>query len=175
MASESSAYADPDMRRKEQSRQKDESAREHSADARDQCGKKGQTAFEGLIEMIRFRHRGSFSKTERFLNRVKRNKYLNDLDDYAQMGVEALAAATPVDSGITASSWSYIIERDDQYTRISWTNSNVNEGVNIAVILQYGHGTGTGGFVAGQDYINPAMQPIFDTIAEGVWKEVTGK
>jgi hypothetical protein len=125
--------------------------------------------------MVRFHHRGNFRKTERFFNRVKGDRYLNDLDDYGRLGVDALAAATPMDSGKTASSWTYVIERDEEHTRISWLNTNVNKGVNIAIILQYGHGTGTGGYVEGKDYINPAMQPIFDSIAEGVWKEVTRK
>lgn len=94
------------------------------------------------------------------------------LERYAREGVSALASATPVDSGATASAWSYEIEsKGDQHT-IYWTNSNSNKGVYIAVILQYGHGTGTGGYVAGRDYINPAIRPIFDNIAEEAWREV---
>lgn len=95
------------------------------------------------------------------------------LDRFGQEGVAALSSATPVDSGKTAASWSYEIERGDGKTVISWSNSNVNDGVNIAVILQYGHGTGTGGFVQGRDYINPAIQSVFDRIAEEAWREVT--
>ena len=89
------------------------------------------------------------------------------------MGVSALSSATPIDTGKTAASWGYEIESDDDGTRIIWTNSNVNKNVNIAIILQYGHGTGTGGYVQGRDYINPAMQPVFDQIADAVWREVT--
>lgn len=122
---------------------------------------------------VQFRHRGNFNKTERFLNFIKRASYLNALDRYGQMGVEALAASTPVDSGKTAASWTYEIERTDKYTRITWLNTNVNKHVNVAIILQYGHGTGTGGYVQGRDYINPAMKPIFDNIADKVWREVT--
>lgn len=122
---------------------------------------------------VEFRHRGSFGKTEKFLNYMKRASYLNALDRYGQMGVEALAASTPVDSGKTASSWTYEIERTKDHTTITWLNTNVNNHVNIAIILQYGHATGTGGYVRGRDYINPAMKPIFDTIADKVWREVT--
>jgi hypothetical protein len=123
--------------------------------------------------LITFRHRGNFNKTEKFLNKVTKREYLNILDLCGQMGVDALAAATPKDSGRTASSWSYEIERNSNTTSISWLNTNENKGVIIAIILQYGHGTGTGGYVQGQDYINPAMKPVFDKIAEMAWKEVT--
>lgn len=122
--------------------------------------------------MIRFKHRGNFNNIEKFLNKVSGSSYLNILDQYGQEGVQALSSATPKDSGITASSWDYEIERGADTTRISWFNTNVNENVNIAVILQYGHGTGTGGYVQGRDYINPAMRPVFDKIAEQAWKEV---
>ena len=94
------------------------------------------------------------------------------LEKYAKEGVSALAAATPIDSGKTASSWGYEIEVSGDSATIHWTNSNENKGVNIAVILQFGHGTGTGGYVQGRDYINPAMRPVFDRIAEEVWREV---
>lgn len=123
--------------------------------------------------MITFRHRGNFNKIEKFLNTMKGAGYLNQLDKYGQAGVNALAAATPVDSGKTASSWTYEITKTADRTVISWHNTNVNDNVNIAVILQYGHGTGTGGYVQGRDYINPAMRPVFDNIAESAWKEVT--
>lgn len=123
--------------------------------------------------MISFKHRGDFNRTEKFLNSVKGAAYLNKLAKYGQMGVDALAAATPVDSGLTAASWTYEITSDDKSTTISWINTNVNKYVNIAIILQYGHGTGTGGYVKGRDYINPAMRPIFDQIAQEAWKEVT--
>ena len=123
--------------------------------------------------MIKIVHRGSFNNIEKFLNRVRNRNYLNVLDKYGQIGVQALSESTPVDSGETAHSWNYEIERTKDRTTISWVNTNVNQGVNIAVILQYGHGTGTGGYVRGRDYINPAMRPIFDSIAEEAWKEVS--
>lgn len=88
-------------------------------------------------------------------------------------GVEALSAATPVDTGATSQSWRYEINLDRTRTTLTWLNTNTVNGVNIAIILQYGHGTGTGGYVAGKDYINPAIKPIFDDIANSVWKEVT--
>ena len=123
--------------------------------------------------VVTFRHRGNFNKLEKFLNKVADKSYLNVLDKYGQIGVQALSAATPVDSGATASSWTYEIEGGSGTTTISWLNTNENKGVNIAVILQYGHGTGTGGYVQGRDYINPAMRPVFDEIAEQAWREVT--
>lgn len=122
---------------------------------------------------ISFKHKGKFEKTAKFANKVSGGKYLDVLNNLAQIGVEALSAATPVDSGKTASSWSYEIERGAGSTKIIYSNSNVNQNVNIAIILQYGHGTGTGGYVAGRDYINPAMRPVFDQLAEAAWKEVT--
>lgn len=125
------------------------------------------------MSVVTFRHRGNFNKLEKFLNKVADKSYLNVLDKYGQMGVQALSAATPVDSGATASSWMYEIEGGSGTTTISWLNTNENKGVNIAVILQYGHGTGTGGYVQGRDYINPAMRPVFDEIAEQAWREVT--
>lgn len=121
---------------------------------------------------IRFRQKGDFRKTENFLKNLKNKRFLQKLDRYGQMGVEALSAATPVDSGTTASSWYYKITQTDYMTTVTWSNSNVNKGVNIAIILQYGHSTGTGGYVEGRDYINPAMKPIFDELAEKMWKEV---
>lgn len=123
--------------------------------------------------MIRFRHRGDLKKTEQFLRKAASGNFYGNLPALAQRGVDALANATPTDSGLTASSWSYKIERSGASCRISWLNTNVNDGVNIAIILQYGHGTGGGGYVEGRDYINPAIQPVFDEIAADVWKEVT--
>lgn len=123
--------------------------------------------------MITFKHSGNFNNTKRFFRRASEAKFLQDLDKYGRMGVEALAAATPVESGKTASSWYYEIIRSGSSFSIHWGNSHVNDGVNIAVIIQYGHGTGTGGYVEGRDYINPAIQPIFDEIAAKLWKEVT--
>ena len=122
---------------------------------------------------VNFEVSGGFTKTERFLNRMKRREYLNVLDEFGRDGVQALRNATPVDSGATAEAWDYEIKRTRNYTEIVLTNSNINDGVPIAVILQYGHGTGTGGYVQGRDYINPAIRPIFDKIAEKAWKVVT--
>lgn len=123
--------------------------------------------------MIQFRHKGDFSKLTRFLEKVKETVNLGILDKYGREGVAALASATPVDSGLTASSWYYEIVRKNGSAQINFCNSHINEGVPIAIILQYGHGTGTGGWVEGRDYINPAIQPIFDKIANEAWREVT--
>jgi hypothetical protein len=107
------------------------------------------------------------------LERVKRLRLEGILAKYGQMGVDALAAGTPVESGLTAQSWYFEVEARGGYSRITWYNRNVNDGVPIAIILQYGHGTGTGGYVRGQDYINPAIKPAFDRIEAEVWREVT--
>lgn len=123
--------------------------------------------------MISFRHKGDFSKSKRYLERLKRAVSFGILDKYGREGVAALASATPVDSGRTASSWYYKIERSGTSVTIGFYNSHINQGVPIAIILQYGHGTGTGGWVEGRDYINPAIQPIFDRIANEAWREVT--
>lgn len=123
--------------------------------------------------MIVFRQRGDFNNIEKFLKRAKKNDFYKNLDKYGREGVAALASATPIDSGLTASSWDYEIREGRNSVNIYWTNSNINNGVPIAVIIQYGHGTGTGGYVQGRDYINPAIRPIFDRIANNVWKEVT--
>lgn len=122
--------------------------------------------------MIKISSSGDFSKTFKFLNFMSNWKIDKILQKYGQQGVAALAAATPVESGTTANSWSYEIKSSGQSATIYWSNSNVNKGVNIAVILQFGHGTGTGGYVQGRDYINPAMRPVFDKIAEEAWREV---
>lgn len=123
--------------------------------------------------MISFRHKGDFSKTQKYLSKLKRGSYIRVLEKYGQQGVAALASATPVDSGLTASSWSYKIENSNGSVSIGFYNSNVQNGVQIAIILQYGHGTGTGGWVQGRDYINPAIQPIFDKLVDDAWREVT--
>ena len=123
--------------------------------------------------MIKFTHKGDFSKTNRFLERARNVARMGELDKYGQAGVDALSSATPKDSGKTASSWYYEIERQNGRVTINFNNSNVNKGVPIAIILQYGHATGTGGWVEGRDYINPAIRPIFDEIANNAWKEVT--
>ncbi len=123
--------------------------------------------------MIKFRHRGDFSKTTRYLTRAKKADYLKVLDRYGREGVAALASATPVETGRTASSWFYEVTYKSGTATITFHNSNIQNGVPIAIILQYGHGTGTGGWVEGRDYINPAVQPIFDKIANDAWREVT--
>jgi hypothetical protein len=123
--------------------------------------------------MIRFRHKGDFSKTTRFLENVKRAVKLSDFDKYGREGVAALMSATPVDSGLTANSWYYEIKNTNGSISINFNNRNIQNGVPIAIILQYGHGTGTGGWVEGRDYINPTIQPIFDRIVENAWREVT--
>lgn len=122
--------------------------------------------------MIRFRQKGDFRKLTRFLERAKEGIHLGNLDKYGREGVAALSSATPVDSGVTATSWYYEITNKDGVARITFYNSNVQNGVPIAIILQYGHATGTGGWVEGRDYINPAVRPIFDQIANTAWREV---
>jgi hypothetical protein len=123
--------------------------------------------------MIKFRQKGDFSKTTRYLERVKGVFNLSILDKYGREGVAALASATPSETGLTASSWYYKITRENGTAKITFNNSNIQNGVPIAIILQYGHGTGTGGWVEGRDYINPAIQPIFDKITNEAWREVT--
>lgn len=123
--------------------------------------------------MISITHKGDFSKTDKFLERLKRRDMFKRLDACCRDGVVALERATPVDTGKTAGSWSYEIRIGGDEVTIHWTNSNVVDGFNVAMGLQYGHGTGTGGYVRGTDYINPAMRPVFDKIAEDVWREVT--
>lgn len=123
--------------------------------------------------MITFRHKGDFSKSKRFFERIKGAVRLSDLDKYGREGVEVLKSATPVDSGKTANSWYYKIEHKKGSSIISFHNSNVQNGVPIAIILQYGHGTGNGGWIQGRDYINPAIQPFFDKIVNNAWREVT--
>ena len=113
--------------------------------------------------MITFRQKGDFSKATRFFERAREVVKLGVLDKYGRAGVE---------SGLTASSWSYEIKQRGGSAVIEYHNSNINKGVPIAIILQYGHGTGTGGWVEGRDYINPAIQPVFDKIVEDAWKEV---
>lgn len=122
--------------------------------------------------MISFKHKGNFSKFTRFLERAKEVVHLGELDKYGREGVSALSSATPKDSGLTAESWYYEIENKNGRAAITFNNSNINDNVPIAIILQYGHGTGTGGWVEGRDYINPAIQPLFDKIANDAWEEV---
>jgi hypothetical protein len=120
-----------------------------------------------------FSSSGSTIKTQAFLKKMQTGDMFVGLESLAQQGVNALAAMTPVDSGLTAASWSYAIEKKGNVIEISWSNYNREDGALVAILLQYGHGTGTGGYVSGYDYINPAIQPIFDQIAEEVWKRVT--
>ena len=123
--------------------------------------------------MFGFKMKGDLSKTKRYLNKLQLALKLGILDKYGQKGVQALSSATPVDTGLTARSWYYKIERTPNSVSIIFCNSNIQNGVPIAIILQYGHGTRNGGWVEGRDYINPAIRPIFDEILNNVWKEVT--
>lgn len=122
--------------------------------------------------MISFSQKGDFSKLTRFLKKAKEVAKFCDFDKYGQEGVDALSAATPVDTGKTAASWKYEIINENGVIRIIWKNTNIQNGIPIAVILQYGHGTRNGGWVQGRDYINPALRPVFDKIANNAWEEV---
>jgi hypothetical protein len=125
--------------------------------------------------VISFESKGSFNKTEAFLRRSRHQDILAQLEKYGRSGVDALRANTPVESGETAEGWYYEVGRKGSVYYISWNNSHVNNGVSVAILLQYGHGTGTGGYVQGRDYINPAVRPIFDRISSDVWKVVTSQ
>ena len=116
---------------------------------------------------------GNFNNLDRFLAKMRAGEMYRNLNRYGMEGVEALANNTPLDSGKTAGSWRYEVDISKTKATITWLNTNINSGVPIAIILQYGHGTGTGGYVSGRDYINPAMRPVFDRIANDVWKAVT--
>lgn len=123
--------------------------------------------------MIRFKQHGDFQKTKKYLTEIRRPVKYEVLNRFGRMGVDALMANTPIDSGETARAWGYEIEEKGNQISLVFTNSNVNDGVQIAVIIQYGHGTGTGGWVEGRDYINPVIQPLFDQMVEEIWKGVT--
>lgn len=123
--------------------------------------------------MISFRQKGDYVKLTRYLQKMKKSVRLNNLEKYGREGVAALASATPVDTGLTANSWFYEITKENNVIRISFNNSNVQNGVPIAIVLNYGHGTRTGGWVQGREYIEPAIQPIFDKITNDAWREVT--
>lgn len=125
--------------------------------------------------MITVSTSGSYDKTEKWLKDVSNMDIFKTLSRYGEMGVAALSANTPRDSGLTAASWTYEITQDKRYWGITWRNTNVVNGLPIAVLLQYGHGTGTGGYVQGVDYINPAIQPLIDIMVEEGWREVTSK
>lgn len=123
--------------------------------------------------MITVKHRGSFKKVEKFLNKMTTKRdYMSTLRRYGELGVNALQEATPKDTGKTASKWRYEIEKTNGGYTIYWLNSSTNDGVNIALLIQYGHGTGWGAYVQGIDYINPALKDVFDKMADDVWKEV---
>lgn len=122
--------------------------------------------------MITFKHKGNFEKTTKMFNEVSKMDISSIFKKYGEKGVSALSSTTPVESGLTASSWTYKIEGGKNKVSICFYNTHINKGVPIAIILQYGHGTGTGGWVQGRDYINPAIQPIFDEIVNEAWKEV---
>lgn len=121
---------------------------------------------------ISFKHKGNFDKTTKFLQRAKKREFYSNLDKYGEMGVQALSSATPIKTGQTARSWHYKIESTKNSVSIVWYNTNVNEGANIALLLNYGHGTPSGGYVRGKNFIKPAMKSVFETIEKGVWEEV---
>lgn len=123
--------------------------------------------------MIQFRQKGDFSKTIKFMKGSRDAIRYFNVDKYGREGVAALSSATPVDTGLTSESWYYEVERSKNRIRLSFHNSNVQKGIPIAIILQYGHGTRNGGWVEGRDYINPAIQPIFDKLSQDAWREVT--
>ena len=123
--------------------------------------------------MIKFKQKGDFSKLTKYFKNVSNAARVDNLEKYGKQGIIALASMTPVDSGQTAQSWYYTITNENGKTTISFNNSNIQNGVPIAIILQYGHGTRSGGWVQGRDYINPAIQPLFDRIAKDAWEEVT--
>lgn len=121
--------------------------------------------------MIKITNKGTYKKTYRFLYKLIRNEPFKSLDHYGRMGVDALSSATPVDTGLSSESWDYRIIKNPP--GIVWFNTDIATGVPVVILLQYGHGTGTGGYVQGRDFINPAIQPIFDNMIPEIWKEVT--
>lgn len=123
--------------------------------------------------MIEVTVQGDNDKTTRSLKKMASGDQFSDFDRYGQVGVRALSASTPVDTGLAAHSWYYKVIRDSRNPGIEWCNADVESGLNVVILIQYGHGTGTGGYVQGRDFINPAMQPVFDQIAIDVWKKVT--
>lgn len=123
--------------------------------------------------MISISHKGNFNNTEKFLKGSKEIDFINLLNEYGKKGVDALSQATPIDSGITSGSWRYEIHTSKGEYKVIWTNDNINQGIPIAILIQYGHATKNGGYVEGRDFINPAMKPIFDSMANELWREVT--
>lgn len=122
--------------------------------------------------MVVIKTKGSFNRTTKFLHNCLRIDYSRILKKYGERGVKELSDATPIDSGVTAESWKYEIIDSKSGPSIVWSNENINDGVNIAILIQYGHGTRNGGYVVGRDYINPAIQPVFDEMADAIWKEL---
>ncbi len=123
--------------------------------------------------MIGITSKGDFKTTNNYLKRLLEDDIFAGFDRYGRIGVDALSMSTPVDSRLTANSWGYRVIKDRERPGIEWYNTNVVDNIHVAILIQYGHATGTGGYVAGRDYINPAMRPIFDQIADDVWREVT--
>ena len=123
--------------------------------------------------MIRFEQKGNFSKLDRYFRRINKTVNNLDLDRFGEKGVEALSSATPVKTGLASKSWYYKIIKTKDSASILFCNSDIENGVPIAIILQYGHATKNGGWVEGRDYINPSIQPIFDELAKNAWREVT--
>lgn len=123
--------------------------------------------------MIVFESKGDFKRTGNFLKRLLKLDIYKVLDRYGREGVAALSSATPADSGLASTSWDYKTEVNRKSASITWLNHDIENGFPVAVMLQYGYGTGTGGYVQGRDYINPAIKPVFDKIANSVWREVT--
>lgn len=123
---------------------------------------------------IRIKQKGDFSKAEKYFKKLMESDELQFLMKYGQKGVAALSLATPVDTGKTAASWTYDIVKEDGLIKLTFNNTNIQNGINIAIILDVGHGTGNGGYVVGRNYIEPAIQPVFDKMAKNAWKEVYG-
>lgn len=122
--------------------------------------------------MIDIKQIGDLKKTFGFLNKINKKNYFHIFEKYGRIGVRELSKATPIETGETYKSWNYIIEKDRRGYSLTWTNSHVDDGVSIVILIQYGHGTGTGGYVKGRDFINPALRPVFDKIIEDLWREV---
>lgn len=124
--------------------------------------------------MIKITQKGDFKNTDRFFMRVIKREYMKLFNEVGKAGVKALQEATPKKTGTTAASWTYSVEETNGGLSISWNNSNANDGANVAILIQLGHGTASGAYVKGVDYINPALKPVFDAFANKVWWEVTG-
>lgn len=123
--------------------------------------------------MIKLKQTGDFKNTEKFFHKIGEGDYLKGLEYFGEAGVKALMEATPKATGRTAASWSYSIEKNKDGVVLSWNNSNIQNGVNVAAVIQYGHGMPSGYYVEGIDYINPALKPLFDLIGKRIWEEVT--